>query len=141
MNERTPKAWYLLTNWQRTSPLHFFLLPSLLLLSLQASDQSINHRPYSSLYEYHDNFVDRGIVPCSDIRLAVGMTDRGAKALTDEDAKLFIGNLSYHVSNYNLTESKELNQDLTSSRLLRYRLVRSGSWKLLGNMVQSRSVA
>jgi hypothetical protein len=85
------------------------------MLFLQASDQSISHRPYSSLYEYHDNFVDRGIVPCSDIRLAVGMTDRGAKALTDEDAKLFIGNLSYHVSYYNFTESKELNQDLTSS--------------------------
>lgn len=80
-------------------------------------------------------------MPCSDIRLAVGMTDRGAKALTDEDAKLFIGNLSYHVSNYNLTECKELNQDVNSSRLLRCRLVRSGSWKLLGNMVQSRSVA
>lgn len=43
------------------------------------------------------------------------MTDRGAKALTDEDAKLFIGNLSYHVSNYNLMGSKELNQDVTSS--------------------------
>jgi hypothetical protein len=85
--------------------------------------------------------VDRGTVPSSDIRLAVGMTDRGAKALTDEDAKLFIGNLSYHVSNYNLAESKELKQDVTSSRLLRYRLVRSGYWKLLGNMVQSRSVA
>lgn len=46
--------------------------------------------------------VDRDIKLCGWTKLAVGMADRGAKALTDEDAKLFIGNLSYHVSNFYL---------------------------------------
>ena len=64
--------------------------------------------------------VDSSVVPCGGIRVAVGMSDRGAKALTDEDAKLFIGNLSYHVSNlifssFRLREGQRHNLETSSS--------------------------
>lgn len=76
--------------------------------SLQASidiPYSISHTTYSILGVSREPrlvVVDRGIKLCGWTKLAVGMADRGAKALTDEDAKLFIGNLSYHVSNFYL---------------------------------------